>query len=154
LIKKKDSIDYKTTSIIDQIYDQYKVSVTNMEMFTIDNYQIYKENPSKTNNSLKILNKLSTIITIHNSIEPSNENLENIRVEIRTNELKFEIRDVQIEFMIRMLTNFNKTNEFLQHHFENEPKSSKQEMKQKVVKSQLSSEKFPVINLDKNGKFF
>jgi hypothetical protein len=153
MVKKKDSIDYKATNVSDQIYDQYKISVTNMEMFTIDNYQIYAETPSKTNNSLKILNKLSTIIIIHNSIEPSNEHFENIRVEIRTNELKFEVRDVQIEFMIRMLTNINKNNEFLQHHFENEPKPSTKETKQNVVKSQILSENNHVTNLDKNGKF-
>ena len=116
-MKIDKSIDYKIVEDGNKLYDIYKVILTGIEIYSIDDFVKFKESIEDPQNVLKILNKVNYKLQIDNLIEPLNLKFANFIIDINTNELKLEIRDTQIEFLIKMMANLKASYNLLKYEF-------------------------------------
>ena len=115
------------------MYDKYKLILSGMEMYSIDDLIKYKQCIDDSKNLLKMLYNVNIRLQVENLIEPSNELFENIRIDVTTNELKLDLRETQIEFLIEMLAKFKSLNMLLKQDFENTDENKITEVTETVI---------------------
>jgi len=115
-------IDYITLTDFSSIYDVYSVNLEGFEFYTVSDFTSI-EKLASLNSKLRLIDPVNIDIKAAVILEVKNTIFENFRLGIKIRNIKLNVRDVQLEFLIHFLNYYNKLNEKLNKEVESFSKS-------------------------------
>ena len=112
LERKKNNIDYSIIKTNENMYCKYIINLTKMIVKKIDDYNM--ENFKENENDFKIINESFIKINVNNIIDYNNVYLDRIIVDVDISNIKMELNEETIVFLITLYENYLKKNMLLE----------------------------------------
>ena len=156
LERKKKNIDYSIIKTNENMYSKYVINLTKMIVKKIDNYNVL--NFIENENDFKIVNESFIKINVNNIIDYKNIYLDKIIVDANISNIKMELNEETIIFLITLYENYLKENMLLEKikiknkEIKDEINNKNEDLNDNNINNNNNNENIVVIENEKEQK--